>query len=235
MKQSFLNHSVLLLLIIVVNILPQPISMYIRPLPATIALVLLVIIHTYIILKQRTETAPALIEKEHENVIQTLTPAETDFKSLSDFVNYAKKNSADSETADQLELELNTYMQCYLWVQKMEKKYDQQWRALIQGAEMPICPETFPKIRSLIMEIALHTTDFCRYRTHYVNLSEQMMVNPTSILLDKDLKEAGAVPISDNPFKTPREVRALGSLIRNDEIQLNGATIHGYYIEENEQ
>ena len=234
MKITLIAQFILLLLIVLVNALPQSLPIQISPIPATIALALLAMVHLYI----KMRTTPIHIEtdqtKEDEAENREEPEVKTfcidDCKSLMDIITKAKETALDSGNLEQLGLELDTYRQCYMWVQKMENTYGKQWRNTIQGAEMPITEKLFPKIHSLMMEISLHTIDFCRYRTGYVNLSALMKINPTMMLLGKNAKEAGAIPITTDPYETDREARVLYSLLKNDGITLKDATIHGYYV-----
>ena len=241
MKTSLFFQFVLLLLIVIVNIQPQLLPIQISPLPATITLALLVLIHTYVHLRSVVHERPVPTEldgqevkEEPEDKYETGTtpqPTETanQINSLSDLISAAKASSPDNENLQQLQLEYNIYRQCYIWVENMEKAYGKQWRDIIQGADMPVSSEIFPEIHRLTTEVAMHTIDFCRYRTSYINLTPLMKVNPTMILLNKDARQAGARPYSDDPFETEREVRVLHTLIQHDGVVLQGATIHGYY------
>jgi hypothetical protein len=133
------------------------------------------------------------------------------------------------EESDRLLTELDIYRQCYLWCQQMQKRYGKDWQETFQGSSLPLQPKDIAHMRSLMAEVALHTVDFCRYRTADVNLTERMRVNPRMILLDADLKAAGAQPVTDNPYEMPKEVLALNELFRQDQVQLTRATIHGFY------
>lgn len=124
--------------------------------------------------------------------------------------------------------ELDIYRQSYLWCVQMQRKYGQQWADAFQGATLPLTNDDYPRLRSLIAEIALQTSDFCRYRTNDVNLQERMMVNPKSMLLDCSVEQAGACELEINPFNTPKEVLALYELFSHDEVSLKQASIHGY-------
>ena len=234
MIATFLIQLLLLLLIVLVNIYPLDFPVPIAPIPASIALAIVSMVHLYIKLKSisiPSDKKPVEKEVEHE----VKEPMDSSFeidncKTLIELINQAKDIAKDKDNIEQLSLELDTYRQCYMWVQNMEKTYGRPWRETIQGAEMPIKAELYPQIRKMMMEISLHTIDFCRYRTNYVNLTPLMMVNPMMILLGKDAKGAGAVPISMDPYETDREARVLYSLIKYDGISLKDATIHGYYV-----
>ena len=241
MKTSIFFQFLLLLLIVLINIQPQVFPIQISPLPATIALAMLVLVHTYIKLRPAAFINVAPVDTEEKDgkanhgdknggdVAPPVTEIVNDFKSLSDLLEAAKSSSSDEETLQQLQLEYDIYRQCYIWVENMEKTYGKQWRDTIQGADMPVKPDIFPKIHRLMAEVAMHTIDFCRYRTSYINLTPPMKVNPTMILLHKDAEQAGAKPYSDDPYETEREVRVLHALLQNDGVELQNATIHGYY------
>lgn len=130
--------------------------------------------------------------------------------------------------------ELDTFRQSYLWCLNMQKIYGQKWLDTFQGADLPLSPDSYPVMRSLIAEIALQTADFCRYRTGDINLKERMIVNPRIVLLGCPATEAGARPLSDNPFETPKEVHALHALFKHDGIKLRHASIHGFIEPTNE-
>ena len=238
MKTSIFFQFLLLLLIVLLNIQPQVFPIQISPLPATIALAMLVLVHTYIKLRAVAIINVAPIEedgktasedKNGDDATPPVTEIANDLKSLSDLLEVAKSSSSDEETLQQLQLEYDIYRQCYIWVENMEKTYGKQWRDTIQGADMPVNPDIFPEIHRLTAEVAMHTIDFCRYRTNYINLTPLMKVNPAMILLHKDARQAGAKPYSDDPFETEREVRVLHALIQHDGVALQNATIHGYY------
>lgn len=241
MKTSIFFQFLLLLLIVLVNIQPQVFPIQISPLPATIALAMLVLVHTYIKLRpvanvnfpaidpEENDGKTDLEDKKGSDATPPVTGIANDFKSLSDLLEAAKTSSPDEETLRQLQLEYDIYRQCYIWVENMEKTYGKQWRETIQGADMPVNPDIFPEIHRLTAEVAMHTIDFCRYRTSYINLTPPMKVNPTMILLHKDAEQAGAKPYSDDPYETEREVRVLHALLQNDGVELQNATIHGYY------
>lgn len=135
------------------------------------------------------------------------------------------------EESDRLLTELDIYRQCYLWCQQMQKRYGKDWQETFQGCSLPLQAQDIGHMRSLMAEVALHTVDFCRYRTADVNLTERMRVNPRMILLDTGLKAAGARPVTDNPYEMPKEVLALNELFRQDQVELPRATIHGFYNE----
>lgn len=234
MKVIFYIQFLLLTLIVLVNALPQSLPFPISPIPATIALALLAMVHLYIKLKPH----PVLSENTSGNVTVQIHQEESpeqifdidSCKSLMDIFQQAKETAHDVDNLEQLSLEFDTYRQCYLWIQNMEKTYGRPWRETIQGAEMPISPEIYPQIHRMMAEISLHTIDFCRYRMGYVNLTPLMKVNPTMMLLEKDAKVAGAKPLNDDPFETDREARVLFSLLKHDGVSLQNATIHGYYV-----
>lgn len=143
---------------------------------------------------------------------------------------YAASGCPPSQAeSNRLFTELDIYRQCYLWCQQMQKRYGKDWQETFQGSNLPLQPQDIGHMRSLMAEVALHTVDFCRYRTADVNLTERMRVNPRMILLDADLKEAGARPFTDNPYEMPKEVLALNELFRQDQVELTRATIHGFY------
>ncbi len=234
MKVTLLSQLILLLLIVLVNSRPQSLPIKIAPIPATIALALLAMVHLYIKLKP-TSLPSEIVPREVEDNKDRVEPIEKSFcidecRSLTDIILKAKETAKDLDNLEQLGLELDTYRQCYMWIQKMEGTYGKQWRDTIQGAEMPVRNELYPKIHRLMMEISLHTIDFCRYRTGYVNLSPLMKINPTMMLLGKNARDAGASPISTDPYETDREARVLYSLLKFDGITLQDATIHGYYV-----
>lgn len=241
MKTSLLFQFLLLLLIVLVNIQPPLLPVKISPLPATIALAILVLVHTYINLKSITNShiVPADIDenngiidgedKKESDTMSEETRTVNSIKSLSDLIDAARTTSSNEEALQQLQLEYDIYRQCYIWVDNMDKIYGKQWRDTIQGADMPVNAELFPEIHRLVTEVAMHTIDFCRYRTNYINLTPLMKVNPTMILLNKDAQQAGAKLYSEDPFETEREVRVLHTLIRHDGVKLQNATIHGYF------
>lgn len=151
-------------------------------------------------------------------------------KTLQELMDKLKEAAGDDSFAA-LEQEAEACCQSYEWITKMEKRYGKAWRQLFQAAQMPVDQEEFGKMRSLITEIALHTIDFCRYRTGYINLSEEMKVNPTMMLEGKSIQEAGGVALNANPYHINREVRVLSQLMDHDGISIKNATIHGYYQE----
>lgn len=148
------------------------------------------------------------------------------------FEAYDKSESIDKKPNDKdkdsLRDELDSYRQSYLWCIKMQQRYGDSWTECFQGASLPIREEDYPKMRSLIAEVALQTIDYCRYRAGSINLTERMMVNPKMILLDLLAEQAGASAISDDPFQIPKEALALQELFKQDKITLQHASIHGF-------
>ena len=132
---------------------------------------------------------------------------------------------------DVLDTQLASMQDAESWILQMEKAYADIWSDLFQGAEMPLTEEAMPAMRSLIMEVALHTMDFCRTHTGYVNLTSGMRVNPILILQQKDVKNVDAQPMNEDPFTTSREIRALYQLAKHDGVTLRNATIQGYSCE----
>lgn len=235
-------QAILLALIVFVNLPPSlcffTLPAFISPLSITIVLALSILLVTCL-QNWRHETLLSMQAEEKVAIPESIKEAQAstslDIKncqSLSQLIEVIKQQADASDSVRYLDLELKTLEQCRLWIYKMEEKYGKEWRTLFQGAEMPVKQEDFPRMRSLIMDIALHTVDFCRYRTGYVNLTEQMKVNPTMLLLDKEAVKAGAKPINTDPFKIDKEVRVLHQLIRHDGISLKEVTIHGYYLED---
>jgi len=234
MKITLFAQFILLSLIVLVNTLPQSLPIQISPIPATIALALLTMVHLYIKSKPLPVLADSTsgnepVEAHKKELLEQAIDIDS-CKSLIDIIQQAKKTACNVDNLEQLSLELDTYRQCYLWIRNMEQTYGKQWRETIQGAQMPINPKIYPQIHQMMAEISLHTIDFCRYRTGYVNLTPQMKVNPTMMLLEKDAKAAGAKPLNNDPYETDREARVLYSLLKYDGITLKDATIHGYYI-----
>lgn len=233
----FIIQTLLLGALVVVN-LPFVVGAYgVNALAATITLVLVLILlslHNY--LQQRRCRTKVVEDKELSQNPPEKTESEAgsslpvgECHTLSELMAYLQTHADAPSQIAALDFELKTYQQCYIWIKRMEEMYGDKWRKCFQEAEMPIQEDDFPQMRSLIMEIALHTVDFCRYRTNYINLTDKMKVNPSMILLEKEALQAGAEPFTDDPFHTNKEVRALHALAANDGIRLKNATLHGYY------
>lgn len=180
-------------------------------------------------------------QSANEEKSEAMLPDLKEVDSLGMFVNavlaaYEKLPEDRRPPKDQLNdfmHELKIYQQCYIWVEKMQEHYGNAWNDKFQSADMPFDPAFYPELRSLIMEVALHTVDFCRYRTANINLTERMKVNPNMLLLGISVEKAGGKPINDNPFEIPKEVRLLHQLINEDGITLDGVTVHGFYYRNN--
>lgn len=236
----FSIQTLLLLLIVAVNLPLKFIQDFnIQPLAATVTLTLILFTVSYTAFrrhkaqKKEMETLKLQAEKQPETIQPVSTPEQPislgESITLPELLNYLKTHADNPSAITDMEKEMKTYQQCYIWVKRMEETYGKAWRKQFQELEMPPKPEDFPQMRSLILEIALHTVDFCRYRTNYINLTKMMRVNPSMILLKQTAKEAGGDAYEDDPFKTPKEVRALHALMEADDIRLKQATIHGYY------
>lgn len=236
----FSIQTLLLLLIVIVNLPLEFIQAYnIQPLAATVTLTLILIVISYIafrqqqIQKKEMETLRLQAEKPTEAIQPESMPEQPislgECITLPELLNYLKDHADNPSAVTDMEKEMKTYQQCYIWVKRMEELYGKAWRKQFQELEMPPKPEDFPQMRSLILEIALHTVDFCRYRTNYINLTKMMRVNPSMILLKQTAKEAGGEAYEEDPFKVPKETRALHALTEVDDIRLKQATLHGYY------
>lgn len=238
----FSIQTLLLLLLVAVNLPLKFIQdLNIQPLAATITLALILIIVSYIayrqqqVQKKEMEALRLQAEKKPEPKVVQPEPKQEqpisigESKTLPELLNHLKAHADNPSSVTDMEKEMKTYQQCYIWVKRMEELYGKAWRKQFQELEMPPKPEEFPQMRSLILEIALHTVDFCRYRTNYINLTKKMRVNPSMILLKQTAKEAGGEVYEEDPFKIPKETRALHALMEADDIRLKQATIHGYY------
>jgi hypothetical protein len=169
---------------------------------------------------QEEPTKPA-----KDNVLEKLT----DCSSLSELLTRLEP-VLDDKDEDTLYAELDSYKELAVWIERIDQTYGKTWDMLFQQAEMPVGEAEMPAMHSLTMELALHTIDFCRCRTGYVNLTDAMKVNPMMMLHQKDAQSMGSMPFEDNPEKTPREVRALYQLMKHDGVVLKHATIHGYEL-----
>ena len=239
-KIKFLITLTFLLMLIVIVNMPKELlsfSVNIQPQAATITLSVIILIVSYLYTKNDNllmhVEGPVIQEKKTDTHQNSLISKIKESKSLMEMMDKLKAIIGDDESFANIDNESKIYWQSYMWVSRMEELYGKDWREVFQAAQMPVKQEDFGKMRSLITEIALHTVDFCRYRTGYVNLSEEMKVNPRMILLNKSIKEAGGLAINTNPYDTNREVRVLSQLMDNDGVTIKNAAIHGYYKEEN--
>jgi len=178
---------------------------------------------------QLAELNAKLAVEPSEPEIDKVPEKLTDCSSLSELLNKVEP-MLDEKDADSLFAELDSYKELAVWIERINQTYGKAWGTLFQQAEMPVGEEDMPPMRSLTMELALHTIDFCRCRMGYVNLTDAMKVNPMMMLHQKDAQAVGSKPFEDNPERTPREVRALYQLMKHDGIALKHATIHGYEV-----
>lgn len=237
MKQLITNTAIAVLIILLVLPGLIPVSDIQRISCVCTLCLLLVGLSAYYTFVRRSagRTAGSVPAKPPVPVTETeadrLPPLNTEqgLAGLVETLRVAYKEMPEATLVDSCLTELKVYQQCYLWVEHMHEKYGLEWDRKSRNAEMPFAKERYPELRSLVMEIALHTIDFCRYRTNYINCTDRMKVNPAMLLLDETVEKAGGLPLSDNPYEIPKEVRLLHQLIQNDGIELKDVTIHGYY------
>ena len=233
---TFLFVSIIIL-VNIPNLLPIDI---VQQLALTITLGLMIVVWSYIqyrhykkmtivkqpIIKQEPETILDLQEKE--DLLSRWAASNEDLRG---WIDLQLIDLSDGIIKDRLLEEQKKYsqgIQSYMWLTHIMEQYHEQWMDIFQNPQMPVEESRIPKMRSLLMEIALHTIDFCRYRTEYVNLTSGMQVNPTLLLLNQSMEKAGAVPYVEDPLKVSREIRSLFYLTQHDNIKLKNVTIQGY-------
>lgn len=245
MKTNLILTILVAITIIVLNF-PGLTDRWITPLQTTASTIAILVL---LIIYQASKAFKKNSDTSGDNISDTFSPANTnEIKALPPFQKEQpldefictimdayltiteEQEGPDESEKKRLLNELDIYRQSYLWCVQMQKKYGKQWADAFQGATLPLELEDYPRLRSLIAEIALQTMDFCRYRTNDINLQDRMMVNPRSVLMDCSVQEAGAQELKTNPYYTPKEVLALYELFGHDKVQLQQASIHGYII-----
>lgn len=154
-----------------------------------------------------------------------------DAPSIGVFLERVRTETSSPEAVDNLKAELLAGHQAFAWSTRMYELFYPKWRAAFEQTPLPLDIAEYPRLRGILYEVALHTMDYVRYRCGDINVTNRHKVNPAALLLRKSFADLPTETFSDDPMKTPRDVRMIGEILLHDGVQLQDATIMGYQLD----